>query len=362
MAARPLAAGPGGAKAWRRAGQAGAAAALRTQADDLPRSAIALAFPDRLSRRRDSSGEHWQSVGGRGFRLDPASPLARQRMARGRPRSPALRRARGSCPRRAIDELTEIEASSPTGSRPTPRSDFDPATGSDQRHQAAGGSARSSFVQRPIQSRPGRHRSRRCSMQFAIMGSPSCRGTTRATGTCASAPPSPRSMTLRFPTLEDAALVERLDEWLSPLLSGKRRLTRSAPARSAVALDGLLDYEAGRAIDRLAPTPFRLARPDSSHPIDYAAPGGPTVEVRAQALFGLEAPSDGRGRARAADPGHHLACAPADPDDQGPACLLGGKLARGRQGNARPLSEASLAGRSRGRPADAADQAQRSSS
>ncbi|MGH6783826.1 MAG: helicase-related protein, partial [Sphingomicrobium sp.] len=39
--------------------------------------AIALAFPDRLSRRRDSSGENWQSVGGRGFRLDPASPLAR---------------------------------------------------------------------------------------------------------------------------------------------------------------------------------------------------------------------------------------------------------------------------------------------
>jgi len=43
---------------------------------DLAR-AIALAFPDRLSRRRDASGEQWQSVGGRGFRLDPASPLAR---------------------------------------------------------------------------------------------------------------------------------------------------------------------------------------------------------------------------------------------------------------------------------------------
>ena len=38
--------------------------------------AVALAFPDRLSRRRDASGEQWQSVGGRGFRLDPASPLA----------------------------------------------------------------------------------------------------------------------------------------------------------------------------------------------------------------------------------------------------------------------------------------------
>jgi ATP-dependent helicase HrpB len=39
---------------------------------------IALAFPDRIAKRRDQSGEHWLSAGGRGFRLDPASPLARE--------------------------------------------------------------------------------------------------------------------------------------------------------------------------------------------------------------------------------------------------------------------------------------------
>ena len=37
---------------------------------------LALAFPDRVSRRREASGESWQSVGGRGFRLDPTSSLA----------------------------------------------------------------------------------------------------------------------------------------------------------------------------------------------------------------------------------------------------------------------------------------------
>ncbi|HET9399057.1 MAG TPA: ATP-dependent helicase HrpB, partial [Sphingomicrobium sp.] len=47
-----------------------------THPHDLAKS-IALAFPDRLSRRRDPTGEQWQSVGGRGFKLDPASPLAR---------------------------------------------------------------------------------------------------------------------------------------------------------------------------------------------------------------------------------------------------------------------------------------------
>ncbi|MGL1190163.1 hypothetical protein ACSTLK_23965, partial [Vibrio parahaemolyticus] len=39
--------------------------------------AIALAFPDRVARRRDATGENWASVGGRGFRLDPLSSLAR---------------------------------------------------------------------------------------------------------------------------------------------------------------------------------------------------------------------------------------------------------------------------------------------
>ena len=71
------------------------------------------------------------------------------------------------------------------------------------------------------------------------------------------------------------------------LLAGKRRLDAIGPAALSSALDGLLGYEATRAIDRLAPTHFESPA-GSSHPIDYAAPGGPTVEVRAQALYGLK--------------------------------------------------------------------------
>jgi ATP-dependent helicase HrpB len=61
------------ASGWRRRLEL---AGSKIEEHDLGR-ALALAFPDRLSRRRDASGESWQSVGGRGFRLDPASPLAR---------------------------------------------------------------------------------------------------------------------------------------------------------------------------------------------------------------------------------------------------------------------------------------------
>ena len=49
----------------------------------------------------------------------------------------------------------------------------------------------------------------------------------------------------------------------------------------------LLGYDARQAIDKLAPAHFESPA-GSSHPIDYAAPGGPTVEVRAQALYGLK--------------------------------------------------------------------------
>jgi ATP-dependent helicase HrpB len=87
--------------------------------------------------------------------------------------------------------------------------------------------------------------------------------------------------------LGDEALLATLDEWLAPLLVGQRRLADLSGNALRQALDGLLGYEGGRTVDRLAPT--HLATPaGSSHPIDYAAPGGPTVEVRVQALYGLK--------------------------------------------------------------------------
>ncbi len=58
------------------------------------------------------------------------------------------------------------------------------------------------------------------------------------------------------------------------------------PAGSTGALQQLLGYENARRLDQLAPADF--ASPAGSHHlIDYSAPGGPAVEVRAQALFGL---------------------------------------------------------------------------
>jgi ATP-dependent helicase HrpB len=86
--------------------------------------------------------------------------------------------------------------------------------------------------------------------------------------------------------LDDEALRERADEWLAPLLTGKRRLGDIDPAAMRAALEGLLGYDTARRLDRLAPREF-VSPAGSRHAIDYSAAAGPTVEVRAQALFGL---------------------------------------------------------------------------
>jgi ATP-dependent helicase HrpB len=86
------------------------------------------------------------------------------------------------------------------------------------------------------------------------------------------------------PKLDEEQLLERAEEWLSPLLSGKRRLGDVSGLTTA--LQGLLGYDAARRVDNLAPAEF-ASPAGSRHSIDYSASGGPTVDVRAQALFGL---------------------------------------------------------------------------
>ncbi len=48
----------------------------------------------------------------------------------------------------------------------------------------------------------------------------------------------------------------------------------------------MLGWDGRQALDRLAPARF-VSPAGSSHAIDYAAEGGPAVELRPQALFGL---------------------------------------------------------------------------
>ena len=266
------------ASGWRRRLEL---AGSKIEEHDLGR-ALALAFPDRLSRRRDASGESWQSVGGRGFRLDPASPLARsQWLAVGEVAGHASGARILSAA--AIDEAAVLDL---FGERVETRhdGDFDPATGSvtPMRSRRLGAIRLASGPDPKPDA---------AAIEQALLDGIRQHGLDLL-------PWNEQATQLRerarfahgiddsIPTLDDAALVARADEWLAPLLSGKRRLADIAPAELTQALTGLLGYDAARRLDRLAPADF-VSPAGSHHSIDYAASGGPMVEVRAQALFGL---------------------------------------------------------------------------
>ena len=257
------------------------AATERPAAHDLAK-ALALAFPERLSRRRDSSGETWQSAGGRGFRLDAASSLARSEwLAVGEVAGHASgARILSAAPLAEADVLDlfgqQVEtrhdgAFDPKTSSVTPTrsrrlgairlsSGPDPAPDQAAIEQALLDGVR----EHGLDLLPWDERSRqlRARAEFARNSDPS------------------------IPALDDASLVGCLEEWLAPLVADRRRLGDVPSAALTGALEGLLGYDATRKLDRIAPAEF-VSPAGSCHRIDYCAEAGPTVEVRAQALFGL---------------------------------------------------------------------------
>lgn len=98
---------------------------------------------------------------------------------------------------------------------------------------------------------------------------------------------------LNLPDISDFGLLQRLDDWLAPLLVGLRSLAALKPDALDGAVRSLVPWDQQRQVDSLAPARW-TAPTGNSFAIDYAAEGGPRVEVRVQEVFGLfEHPSVG---------------------------------------------------------------------
>jgi ATP-dependent helicase HrpB len=251
-------------------------------AHDIAR-AIAFAFPDRLSRRRDSTGEHWQSVGGRGFRLDSTSPLARSEWLAVAEVAGAAAGARILSA--AAITAQEVEALFADEILPFSEVKFDPATAA---ISATKGRKLGSIK---LSSSPD-PRPDQAAIEAGLIDAVRRHGLSLLQWTDAALALRQRAAfaaqhDAAVPDLSDAVLIGRLEEWLAPLLVGKRRLDAIGPASLGNALQGLIGYEACRTIERLAPSQFTTPA-GSAHEIDYSSSGGPTVEVRAQALYGLK--------------------------------------------------------------------------
>ncbi|ODP37615.1 ATP-dependent helicase HrpB [Sphingomonas turrisvirgatae] len=239
---------------------------------------VALAFPDRIARRRDGSGETWASAGGRGFKLDPTSSLARHEWL-------AVAETQGMAAGARILSAAPIDGAVVEGlfalriaTRRTVR--FDPATGRAEatRERRLGAIRLSSGPD--TQADPDE-------IAAALLdGVRNKHGLDLLPWSAAASALRTRAAYAGIADLSDEALIADLDDWLPPALAGKRRLDVIDPHALTHALQNRLGWEGQKALDGRAPARFETPA-GSSHEIDYAAEAGPTVELRVQSLFGL---------------------------------------------------------------------------
>ncbi|MER8385607.1 ATP-dependent helicase HrpB [Mesorhizobium sp. M1380] len=95
-----------------------------------------------------------------------------------------------------------------------------------------------------------------------------------------------RGLGAPWPDVSDAALAERLDDWLLPFLSGAASFAAIDPSVLSQGLITLVPHELQRKIDILAPTHFD-APSGSRLPIRYDGEW-PVLAARVQELFGLD--------------------------------------------------------------------------
>ena len=99
-----------------------------------------------------------------------------------------------------------------------------------------------------------------------------------------------------WPDVSDAALLRSLEQWLVPYLAGSTRLMQLAGVPLKQALEALLDFHQRRALNELAPT--QVTVPTGRRvPLDYTLGDTPVLAVRVQEMFGLaQTPAIAAGR------------------------------------------------------------------
>ena len=240
--------------------------------DNPPPPAILLAAgrPEFIAKRRDASGEQWLAAGGRGFVLDPTSPLARaafmvvgdaQGQAKGARITSGIALEEIELERWLPDRIERQQVLRWTGDRveallerrlgaitlargPDPAPD--PSAIVDMLVEKA--------LENPAKLLPQ-----------ALLA---------------------RAGHAGIESLSSAGLAANAHVWLAPLLQGRRDL--ALPKGKLVdAVLGQIDWDSRQRLDRLAPRAF-TSPAGTSHEINYIGDDAPSVEVRVQALFGLE--------------------------------------------------------------------------
>jgi len=237
---------------------------------------LAEAWPDNIARRRNASGEVWLTAGGRGLRLDPASPLARAEWL-------AVGEAQGDAKGARITgaiALEEAEVTHWLAHRIERRQTLRWIEGEGRVEALLEARLGAITLTRGPDPSPDAQ-----AIRAFLVAKVQADGLALLPLSKASLALLKRSRFAGIAALSVEALLAEADDWLGPLLG--RRLDQLDPHKLHEALRARLDYPAQQALERLAPAQF-TSPAGTSHPIDYDDPGGPSVELRVQALFGLD--------------------------------------------------------------------------
>jgi len=266
---------------------------------------LAHAYPERIARARGRPGEY-RLASGRGVFLDPGHALAREpwlavgELGGGEARDRILLAAPLDPARIAADFADALATESVLETDPSGRLRAkqvvrlgrllveerlidrpDPAL----IRQALRDQVRTAGLS-ALPSSPALHSLRtRLAFLHRILAPPRGEGQPCEAGQGGGPPPDFEAQAA--PDLSDSALLARLDDWLDPLLEGRRALSDIPPDALVQSVAALLPWDARRRLD--AEAPERWEAPAGSRLIiDYAAEGGPEVQVRVQELFGLD--------------------------------------------------------------------------
>jgi ATP-dependent helicase HrpB len=239
---------------------------------------IATAFPERIAKRRDSKGEKWISAMGRGLQLDAASPLAREEWL-------AVADVQGAASGARIlsaAALTEPELIGRFGHSIIGQEILSYDKNADRVEARVQRRLGAIVLSEGRVEKPDPE-----AVANALLLAVRDLGIDALPWSASACALRERALFAGIAALGDDALAQSAEQWLLPLLGKVNRLRDVAPSGLAQALDNLLGWDVRSRIDQIAPASFKSPA-GTEHDIDYAAEAGPTVELRVQALFGLD--------------------------------------------------------------------------
>lgn len=231
---------------------------------------LAAGRPGFIAKRRDNSGEDWLAANGRGYRLDPTSPVARAEYC-------VIGDAQGSAQGARITAAAALEEA-------------------DLRQWLGERIA----LHRTLRWTGERVEARREERLGALvlskgqdpepdMDAVQALLVDKALDKLGELLPAALLARARFAGIEglaSEALRETVELWLAPLLAGRRDLAVSK-GKLVDAVLAQLDWNERQRLDEAAPREF-VSPAGTHHPIDYEGQDAPAVEVRVQALYGLD--------------------------------------------------------------------------